>query len=289
MSELRGKVVLIDFWTYTCINCIRTLPYLEAWQQRYGRDGFTVVGVHSPGVPLREGRGQRPGRDPAEPPHLPGRPGQRPGHLGRLGQPVLAGRLPGRRAGARPRRSLRRGRLRRDRARRSGRCSRTRATANLGGGARASAPGTLGGRHHAGDLSRRNPRPGLGERADPPRQSGLRRSSRRPARPTSSRTPATGAITDEDATSGAGGGIDLEFNSRRVFLVLGSPGQARHVQVLLDGKPIPAKLAGADVRNGEVTVEAQRLYRLVDLPAVAQHRLSLRFEPGVSGYAFTFG
>ena len=88
---------------------------------------------------------------------------------------------------------------------------------------------------------------------------------------------------------GAGGGIDLEFNSRRVFLVLGSPGQARHVQVLLDGKPIPAKLAGADVRNGEVTVEAQRLYRLVDLPAVAQHRLSLRFDPGVSGYAFTFG
>src|SRR5436190_4667918 len=37
MSDLRGKVVLIDFWTYTCINCIRTLPYLEAWQERYGR------------------------------------------------------------------------------------------------------------------------------------------------------------------------------------------------------------------------------------------------------------
>src|SRR5262249_3526811 len=36
MSGLRGKVVLIDFWTYTCINCIRTLPYLEAWQRRYG-------------------------------------------------------------------------------------------------------------------------------------------------------------------------------------------------------------------------------------------------------------
>ena len=57
MSDLRGKVVLIDFWTYTCINCIRTLPYLEAWQQRYGRDGFTVVGVHSPEFPFEKDAG----------------------------------------------------------------------------------------------------------------------------------------------------------------------------------------------------------------------------------------
>jgi hypothetical protein len=96
-------------------------------------------------------------------------------------------------------------------------------------------------------------------------------------------------ITDEDATSGAGGEIDLEFNARRVFLVLGSPEQARHVQVLLDGRPIPKNRAGEDVHQGRVTVRAQRLYRLVDLPAVSQHRLSLYFEPGVSGYAFTFG
>jgi len=71
--------------------------------------------------------------------------------------------------------------------------------------------------------------------------------------------------------------------------VLGSPDRARRIQVLLDGRPIPAKLAGADVRRGRVTVQAQRLYRLLDLPAVAEHRLSLIFEPGISGYAFTFG
>src|SRR3954469_9478800 len=57
MSDLRGKVVLIDFWTYTCINCIRTLPYLEAWQQRYGRDGFTIVGIHSPEFPFEKDAG----------------------------------------------------------------------------------------------------------------------------------------------------------------------------------------------------------------------------------------
>src|SRR5919197_5092737 len=57
ISDLRGKVVLIDFWTYTCINCIRTLPYLEAWQQRYAKDGFTIVGVHSPEFPFEKDAG----------------------------------------------------------------------------------------------------------------------------------------------------------------------------------------------------------------------------------------
>ena len=48
LARLRGKVVLIDFWTYTCINCLRTLPYVRAWAERYKRDGLVVVGVHTP-------------------------------------------------------------------------------------------------------------------------------------------------------------------------------------------------------------------------------------------------
>ncbi len=48
MASLRGKVVLIDFWTYSCINCIRTLPYVEGWYQKYEADGFVVIGVHTP-------------------------------------------------------------------------------------------------------------------------------------------------------------------------------------------------------------------------------------------------
>jgi thiol-disulfide isomerase/thioredoxin len=48
MAGLRGKVVLVDFWTYSCINCIRTLPYVEGWYQKYAADGFVVVGVHTP-------------------------------------------------------------------------------------------------------------------------------------------------------------------------------------------------------------------------------------------------
>ena len=48
MQKLRGKVVLIDFWTYSCINCLRTLPQLEAWDARYRKDGLVIVGVHTP-------------------------------------------------------------------------------------------------------------------------------------------------------------------------------------------------------------------------------------------------
>jgi cytochrome c biogenesis protein CcdA/thiol-disulfide isomerase/thioredoxin len=48
IGALHGKVVLVDFWTYSCINCQRTLPHVEAWYSRYAKDGFAVVGVHTP-------------------------------------------------------------------------------------------------------------------------------------------------------------------------------------------------------------------------------------------------
>jgi thiol-disulfide isomerase/thioredoxin len=48
LADLKGKVVLLDFWTYTCINCIRTIPYLNEWYDRYADQGFVILGVHSP-------------------------------------------------------------------------------------------------------------------------------------------------------------------------------------------------------------------------------------------------
>ena len=48
IQSLRGKVVLVDFWTYSCINCQRTIPHVEAWYQRYSADGLVIVGVHTP-------------------------------------------------------------------------------------------------------------------------------------------------------------------------------------------------------------------------------------------------
>jgi cytochrome c biogenesis protein CcdA/thiol-disulfide isomerase/thioredoxin len=286
MSDLRGRVVLIDFWTYTCINCIRTLPYLEAWQQRYGSQGFTVVGVHSPEFPFEKDADnvraaiaqnhltypvvQDNDLDtwnawgnqywPAD--YLVDAQGHvRDAHFGEGGydQTERAIRTLLHDAGHR----------------------------NLGVGARAagqapspgSTPETYLGAERARGWVNGLIHPGAQDFGAPPASLARDRFA----------YSGSWAITGEDATSGPGGEIDLEFNARRVFLVLGSPDRARSVQVLLDGRPIPAKLAGADVHRGRATIEAQRLYRLVDLPAVSQHRLTLRFAPGISGYAFTFG
>ena len=287
MGDLRGKVVLIDFWTYTCINCIRTLPYLEAWQQRYGRDGFTVVGVHSPEFPfekdadnvqaaIRQNRLTYPvvqdndlgtwnawGNQywPSE--YLVDAQGNvREAHFGEgnYDETERAIRTLLQEAGHR----------------------------DLGSGARASAqapspdattPETYLGAARARGWANGTIHPGNQDFGAAPTELDTNQFA----------YSGHWGVTDEDATSGEGAGIDLEFNARRVFLVLGSTGQARQVQVLLDGKPIPAALAGGDVRHGQATIRAQRLYRLVDLPAVARHRLSLKFDPGVTGYAFTFG
>jgi len=48
LSELRGRVVLIEFWTFGCINCRNTLPFVKSWNDRYREKGLTVIGVHSP-------------------------------------------------------------------------------------------------------------------------------------------------------------------------------------------------------------------------------------------------
>jgi cytochrome c biogenesis protein CcdA/thiol-disulfide isomerase/thioredoxin len=47
-NELKGKVVLVDFWTYSCINCLRTLPYIRAWAEKYTDSGLVIIGVHTP-------------------------------------------------------------------------------------------------------------------------------------------------------------------------------------------------------------------------------------------------
>ena len=96
-------------------------------------------------------------------------------------------------------------------------------------------------------------------------------------------------VEDERAVAGRGARIEASVGAQQVFLVLGSPGRTRSVRVLLDGRPLPDRLAGADVRGGVARVSEQRLYRLVDFGRVEHRLVTLRFEPGVAAYAFTFG
>jgi thiol-disulfide isomerase/thioredoxin len=57
MEDLRGKLVLVDFWEYTCVNCLRTLPYLREWNRRYGDLGLVILGVHAPEFEFGRERG----------------------------------------------------------------------------------------------------------------------------------------------------------------------------------------------------------------------------------------
>ena len=286
MADLRGRVVLIDFWTYSCINCLRTLPYLKAWDARYRSQGLTIVGVHSPEFPFERDAGnvqaaiQREGiRYPVVqdndlgtwdaygnqywPAHyfIDARGHVRYAHFGEGGyahsEAVIRDLLAqaGHRVGA----------------------------ARAGARGVTVSAGVTTPESYLGSARARNfvngailpGRQGFGD-APTPSQDQL----------------AYGGVWDvegENATAGPDAALQLRFGARRVFLVLGSPGQPRRMRVLLDGRPIPDALAGADVRGGVATIGMQRLYDLVDLPTVGRHLLRLEPQPGIAGYAFTFG
>ena len=295
MEGLRGQVVLIDFWTYTCINCIRTLPYVTAWDREYRDDGLTVVGVHTPEFPF-----ERDASNVADAIEQNG-----------IEYPVVQDNDYGTWTafGNRywPAKYLidAEGQVRYVHFG-EGEYEQTEAAiralldeagdGELGAAARATAetasPGVTTPETYLGALRARGwvnlPTPtsqeqlaeivgphGFGSAPAPP--------------PNGFAYGGSWRIGPERATAGRGAEIEAEFGAEKVFLVLGSPGRPRKVDVLLDGRPIPNRFAGEDVRTGAATVSAHDLYRLVDLSRPGRHRLTLRFEPGISGYAFTFG
>jgi len=103
----------------------------------------------------------------------------------------------------------------------------------------------------------------------------------------------TWTIGDEYAMAGEKATLALNFNAENVFLVMrsGSAKQNVHVKVYIDGKLVDSKDAGADVKNGEVTVDTDRLYHVLKVSGgVSNHLLKLEFlTPGTECYAFTFG
>jgi thiol-disulfide isomerase/thioredoxin len=288
MRGLRGRVVLIDFWTYSCINCLRTLPYLNAWNRRYRRDGLTIVGVHSPEFPFEKDAGNveaaidRNGIEypvvqdndlatwtawenqywPAEY-FVDARGRVRFAHFGEgsYGEKEHVIRELLAEAG--------------DHVGRGG-----SGAHGIAPSAGVTTPETYLGAARAERFTNPMLSPGshdFGSTApSPPVNEFAYRGRWR--------------ITLESATAEADASLDLHFGARRVYMVLGpTGGHSGRMQVLLDGRPIPPALAGSDVHGGSVDVDSQRLYELVDLPRVEDHMLTLRPEAGVQGYSFTFG
>jgi thiol-disulfide isomerase/thioredoxin len=279
--------VLIDFWTYTCINCIRTLPYLNAWNADYAGKGLTIVGVETPEFAF-----EHDASNVANAIHQFG-----------LHYPVVQDNNMGTwNAYANeswPADFLidAQGQVRYATVG-EGDYSQTETAIRA---LLAEAGHDVGGKSHATGVivpsAVATPETYLGtERAEGwihPPTSGLHDYGPSPSSSLALNEFAYSGswnISAQPAEAVSGAGVDVEFEAKHVYLVLSSAGERpRGVQVLLDGRPIPAGDAGADVHGGVATVRGQRLYTLVSLPRDERHRLSLRFAPGVTGYAFTFG
>src|SRR5579884_4144973 len=287
LAGLRGHVVLVDFWTYTCINCIRTLPFLKGLYSAYHPYGLEVVGVETPEFTFEQiasnvqqaiasdglrypvvqdnnyGTWDAYGNQywPAE--YLVDARGQ-VRHVqfgeGDYGQTEVAVRELLHQAGVR----------------------------------------------HLPPPAQPHaivPSQGVGtpetylndQRAQgfvQPLAPGVHSYSA--GGPLSQNQFALGGrwkVTGQSSTALAPGDtISAGFQAARVYLVLTSAGnRPRQIRVLLDGRPIAGRQAGSDVHGGLVTVRGQRLYELVSLPSDQQHTLELQVAPGISAYDFTFG
>jgi cytochrome c biogenesis protein CcdA/thiol-disulfide isomerase/thioredoxin len=285
MKGLRGKVVLIDFWTYSCINCIRTLPYLNAWNKRYAKDGLVIVGVHTPEFPFeREASNVEEAikTEGIEYPVVQDNESGTWNAYGNLYWPAeyfvdAKGEVRYAHFGE-GEYSEKEGVIR----------ELLTEAGHDPGKDRADAHGI------AAEPTVTTPESYLGAERAENFTNGLIKTGRQNftlTKPGENELSYGGewSIGTQPVTAGKGARLDLNFGARRVYLVLGSPGKPRKVKVLLDGKPIAPADDGADVHNGYVTVTDERLYNLVELPKVEHHVLELVPEAGVQGYAFTFG
>ena len=274
LKGLRGKVVLVDFWTYSCINCQRSLPHVESWYSRYEADGFVVVGVHTPefafehvvsnvvtashqlGVhyPVAVDDGYKTWTAysnqywPAE--YLIDASGHvRHAEFGEGDYRVTESLIRQLLVAAHP-------------------------TLRL--------PGTT----HVPDVTPTGaltPESYLGYT----RVQNFAGTSITPDRAAAYRFPAvlapgtlalagTWTVGKEKATAGAGGRLELSFHAKRVYLVLGGTGT---VDVAVDG-----------LHTQTVAVSGiPRLYTLVQAPGVESATLVLGMSPGIDAYDFTFG
>jgi cytochrome c biogenesis protein CcdA/thiol-disulfide isomerase/thioredoxin len=286
LKSLRGRVVLVDFWTYSCINCIRTLPYLKAWDKRYRKDGLTIVGVHTPEFPFERVASNVKEAIETNDIRYPVAQDNEQATWNAYGNQYWpAEYFIDAQGNVRyvhfgegeysEKEQVIRDLLAEDGKKVSGEGAKIKAIAPS---ATVTTPETYLGAARA-------------ERFTNPELSPGPHDFSAPAKVPANEFAYHGRwnISLDSATAEGGASLDLNFGARRVYLVLGSPGHSRRVRVLLDGRPIPGGSAGSDVHGGAVTVSAQRLYNLVELPKVGHHVLTLEPEAGVMGYAFTFG
>lgn len=291
MQELRGKVVLIDFWTYTCINCIRTLPFVMSWYDKYKDQGFVVVGVHTPEFEFEKSTANVEDAIKRFKIHYPVAqdndyktwdaysnqywPAEylidakgiiRRVHFGEgeYDKMEKAIQLLLKEAGQQQ--------VAEDMVDMPDETPKTRNT-----------PETYLGSKRM-EFFYPSSRLGNGTDTytitDSPQQNTFSLGG-------------TWTIADQYSMAGSKAVLVEHFDAQKAFLVMrpGANNAKAQVRVSLDGELISSKQAGIDVVNGIVTIDSDRLYELVDLKGEAEnHILKLEFlTPGTEVYAFTFG
>ncbi|MGO7866273.1 cytochrome c biogenesis protein DipZ [Rhizobium ruizarguesonis] len=297
-EQLRGKVVLVDFWTYSCINCIRTIPYVRAWAEKYADQGLVVIGVHAPefafekkidnvkkaigdfqiGYPVAIDNDYSIWRAfensywPAA--YLIDAKGQiRYHHFGEGNYNKTEKAI-------------------QDLLREAG--SQTTASAPVAPDAKGVEAGPDLGNIRSGETYL-----GYEQAANFASPEGLQADTAHNysiAEPGLNGWGLSGTWTvgrDQATLDQPGGGITYRFSARDLHLVLGpgAGGKPIRFQVKIDGKT-PGPDHGSDIdADGNGTVTATRLYQLVrQSGTVAARNFEIRFlDPGVQAYAFTFG
>ncbi len=266
MQSLKGKVVLVDFWTYTCINCIRTLPFVTSWYEKYKDQGFVVVGVHTPefefekktenvenaikqfGITYPVGQDNDYATWNAYSNHywpakylIDAKGNVRYSHFGEGDYDITEENI-------------------------------KRLLAEAGKKVEAENLDL----EETTPSGVRTPETYLGSlRAEPNNYLQLSENWK---------------VMPEYAESSEGSTLDLQFEANKVFLVITSD-TGGSIGLMLDGKPVPAEFNGKDYKNGRVTIDSARLYELIDLKGKGgSHNLQLKFTaPGIKVFAFTFG
>ena len=288
IKQLRGKVILVDFWTYSCINCIRTLPYLKSWHAKYSDKGLVILGVHSPEFAFEKN----------------------PDNLAQaikdfdLGYPIVQDNdfNTWRNYQNRywPAKYLvdKNGRIRYTHFG-EGKYDETEQMIQQLLSETGQSVSDIKVDNQQYQTYARTPELYLGYNRIQAFSSPEKIS---PNKPNNYSIPTNlgkntfaysgnWTVADEFSQSSPQAQLQLDFNAKDVYLVMNPvDDQETSVNVYLDGNLVTNKTAGKDVNQGIVSVSENRLYHLISLPESGHHLLKLEYPSGnIQVFAFTFG
>ena len=287
LKELRGHVVLIDFWTYTCINCLRTLPFVKGLYAQYHKYGLDVIGVETPEFTFEQEASNVRQAIESDGIKYPVVQDNKYGTWDAWQNEYWPAEYLIDAKGKVRHYQFGEGDYKEDEAA-------VRALLADAGATSLPPPMTATAIMPSGGLG--TPETYLNTE----RQQGFATSLQNGSH--TYRTP-SGLNVNEFALGGAwdassesitpvssGATISGGVQAAKVYLVLTSSGNVpRQGRVLLDGQPLPNAHAGTDVKNGVLTITGERLYSLISFPAAEQFTFTVQLPPGVTAYDLTFG